>query len=98
MQKPLFFTRAKDNKLPRRYLTPLLCDNLKKKCFSKTFFPKKSESKNYIPAKLKLILFHQESRTLENHNMFKFRALLGKPCLHKKGKQQTYLKCTAQYV
>jgi hypothetical protein len=47
---------------------------------------------------LKLILFHQESRTLENHNMFKFRALLGEACLHKKGKQQTYLKCTAQYV
>jgi hypothetical protein len=47
---------------------------------------------------LKLILNHQESRTLENHNMFKFRALLGETCLHKKGKQQTYFKCTAQYV
>jgi hypothetical protein len=36
---------------------------------------------------LKLILNHQESHTLENHNMFKFRALLGETCLHKKGKQ-----------
>jgi hypothetical protein len=41
---------------------------------------------------LKLILNHQESRPLENHNMFKFHALLGITCLHKKGKQQTYFK------
>jgi hypothetical protein len=27
--------------------------------------------------------------------MFKFRALLGETCLHKKGKQQIYFKCTA---
>jgi hypothetical protein len=47
---------------------------------------------------LKLILNHQESRPLEKHNMFKFRALLGETCQHKNGKQQTYFKCTAQYV
>jgi hypothetical protein len=40
---------------------------------------------------LKLILNHQESYTLENHNMVKFRALLGEASLHKMGQQQTCL-------
>jgi hypothetical protein len=34
---------------------------------------------------LKLIQSHQEIRTLQNHNMVKFRALLGEASLHKKG-------------
>jgi hypothetical protein len=38
---------------------------------------------------LKLILNHQKSHTCQNNNMFKFRALLGEACLHKKGQQQT---------
>jgi hypothetical protein len=47
---------------------------------------------------IKLILNHQESRTCQNHNMFKFRALLGKACLHNKGQQQTCLKCMSKAV
>jgi hypothetical protein len=35
--------------------------------------------------KVKLVLNHQESRTCQNHNMVKFRALLGEASLHKKG-------------
>jgi hypothetical protein len=68
---------------------------------NKSVFGKKVSlivNKSEIRHQLKLILNHQESRTLENHNMFKFGALLGETCLHKKGKQQTYFKCTAQYV
>jgi hypothetical protein len=34
---------------------------------------------------LKLILYHQESRSLPNVDMVKFRALLGESSLHKKG-------------
>jgi hypothetical protein len=40
---------------------------------------------------------HQEIRTLQNHNMVKFRALLGEASLHKKGTCSISLRVPSQH-
>jgi hypothetical protein len=46
---------------------------------------------------LKLILNHQESRSLPNVDMVKFRALLGEASLHKKGTCSVSLRVPSQH-
>jgi hypothetical protein len=47
---------------------------------------------------LKLILFHQESRTCQNHNMVKFRALLFERSQHKKGTCSVSLRVPSNFA
>ena len=51
-----------------------------------------------LRSELKLILFHQESRTCENHNMVKFRALLCETSQHKKGTCSVSLRVPSNFA
>jgi hypothetical protein len=69
-------------------------NSVRKKSFGGTFCFLNCHIIGLDTGGLKRILNHQESRTLENHNMVKFRALLVEASLHKNGQQQTCLQCT----